>query len=387
MKINLINPPQEELYDPSAYPHLGLLYLGAVLKRAGHKPHYIDLSATGEHKVPKADYHLITVTTPMYTSAMKVIGGIDDGGKIVVGGIHPTICPDDFTSVDYVVRGEAEKSIVDIVEGRVAERIVNCEIVRDLDTLPFPAREIMPIEHLRHLGGVHGDAYRGDGASTTIISSRGCPFHCTFCCKIQQTEFVRYRSALNVKEEVVECQEKYDIHHFRFVDDIFTLNKKRVYELCDALKPLDVYWLTITRADVVDQRMLDKMYGAGCREVALGIESGSQRMLNLMGKRETTQQYLKSIEMIKKAGLKVKCFFMYNFPGETEKDLELTKKFILKAKPDKWTLSRFSPLPGSYIWNHPKEFNLKINKNYDEYWFYPEDGNMLKEFLKSNEWR
>ena len=385
--VNLINPPQEELYDPSAYPHLGLLYLGAVLKKDGFKVRYVDLAEGKDYKIPKADCHLITITTPTYNSAMKVIRGIDDGGRILVGGIHPSVCPNDFDNDITVVKGEAEKSISDILSRRTKEKVIDCEPIKDLDSLPFPARDLIPKEKLRHLGNVHGDSYKGDGAATTIISSRGCPFRCNFCCKIHQTEYARYRSAENVKQEIVECQEKYDIHHFRFVDDIFTLNRKRVYEICRALKPLDVFWMTITRADSVDQNMLNSMFNAGCREVALGIESGSQRVLDLMGKRESPEQFLRAIAMIKDAGMKVKCFFMYGYPGETEHDIELTKKFIKRAKPDKWTVSRFVPLPGSDIWNNPKKYGIKIDKNYDNYWFYSEEDNELKNYLRGSEWR
>lgn len=384
MIANLINPPQTELYDPSAYPQLGLLYLGAVLEKNGIKCKYIDLSDKEDYDVPEADAHLITVVTATYKSALEVTASID--GYKVVGGFHPSIYPKDFKDVDAIVMGEGESIITDIVKNK-REGTFKAEPIQELDSIPFPARHLIPVEKLRNLGGIHGDTYKGDGASTTILSSRGCPYRCSFCSKyLAQTRYFRWRSAKNVRDEIREIQEEYDIHHFRFVDDCFTVNKKRIYELCKMIKPLDVYWLCITRTDMVDRNILTAMYDAGCREIQFGIETGSQRLLDLLNKQTTVQINERACLLAKGIGLKVKVLLMHNIPSETDDDIESTKVFVRRVKPDKWTLSKFVPLPGSEIWNNWEKYGID-KPSLRNLWYYPDEDCELKNWLIEGDWR
>lgn len=392
--MNLINPPQLELYDPSAYPHLGLLYLGAVLKRNGFTCQYVDLSSlepTEDIIVPNADYHLITILTATYQSCKQVLQTINSGFK-VGGGFHASLFPTETLKdlqLDAIVVGEAEEKIVDVLRSKT-KGITHGGIVKNLDKIPFPARELIPLHKLRNLSNIHGNTYKGDGASTTIISSRGCPYNCSFCCKaLPQMRYFRYRSANNVVNELEEVTSTFDIWHFRFVDDIFTVNRRRIYDLCALIRQhqLEIFWLCITRTDAVSLDLLKTMYRAGCREIHYGIESGSQRILNLMSKHTTVENNLKAMDKAKKAGLKVKIFLMYDFPTETQKDIELTKQFVEQSQPDKWTLSQFTLLPGSDVWANPKKYGLPKAKTNPSQWYYSEEDNPLKQWLRSEEWR
>lgn len=395
LRVNLISSPQPQLYEPSAYPMLGLLYLGAVLRDEGFECQYVDLGSVEETEeiiVPDADFHLISILSATYESCKKVIDSIGSGFK-VGGGFHASLFPTETLkdlNLDAVVVGEAEQVITDVLHHK-REGIINGGVIKDLDSLPFPARELIPLYELRNLANIHGDTYKGDGASTTLISSRGCPYRCSFCSKVlPQTRYVRYRSSRNVVDELEEVTSQFDIWHFRFVDDIFTVNRRRVYDLCALIKQrkLEIYWLCITRTDAVTANLLKTMYEAGCREIHFGIESGSQRLLNLMNKQTTIETNLKAIKKTKKAGLKVKTFLMYGFPTETEEDIELTKKFVEEVQPDKWTLSKFTLLPGSDMWQSPEKYGLISNsQTLPEQWYYYEETNPLKEWLRSEKWR
>lgn len=393
MKVNLINPPQPQLYDPSAYPSMGLLYIGAVLQEAGFECEYVDLSSlepTDKIVVPDADFHLLTIVTATLESCKNVVKNIKSGFK-VGGGFHPSLYPTETLKelkLNSVVVGEAEEVITSVLKEKV-RGVTFGDVIKDLNKLPFPARELIPVHKLRVLSNIHGDTYKDDGASTTVLSSRGCCYRCVFCCKaLPQMSHIRYRSAKNVVDELEEVTQKFDIWHFRFIDDLFTINRKRVYDLCSLIKQrnLEIYWLCITRTDAITSDMLKTMHDAGCREIQFGIESGSQRILNLMNKQTTVETNLEAIQKAKDVGLKVKVFLMYGFPSETEEDVELTKKFVVEAQPDKWTLSKFTMLPGSDVYAAAYGLSgVQMSPN-SSHWYYDED-NSLKQWLQSEAWR
>jgi len=383
--VNLINPPAMDLFEPSAYPSLGLLYLAAVLKKAGHKCTYIDFSEgleVNDGVIPDIPQgiNLITVLQATYKSSLDTAKFLRDtgNGPIVIGGSQVSLIPDkavrDFNSYAAVL-GEAENVIVDVVNGNKAG-IVYGGVIEDLDSIPYPDRDILPLSKLRNLSGIHLDRYDNDGAATTMISSRGCPYSCAFCSKSPHTKYFRWRSAKNIIGEMLNIWSEYAINHIRFVDDCFTANTRRVFDLCSLLKPCNFYWLCITRADRVNANLLKEMYAAGCREIHFGIESGSQRILDFMNKGETVEQYVKAISLAKRAGLIVKIFLMEKFPGETSADIELTKEFVRRVQPDKFTLSKFVPLAGSQMsWTGE-----------DYQFFYPEEETELRFWLRSREW-
>lgn len=394
MKVNLISPPQPQLYDPSAYPSLGLLYLGAVLQKAGFECQYVDLSsleATEKITMPPADFHLISILTATYQSCKRVMDTINFGFK-VGGGFHASLFPAETLKdlkLDAVVVGEGEQVIADVLKNKI-KGITFGGVVKDLDSLPFPARELVPLNQLRNFSNVHGDTYKGDGAATTIITSRGCCYRCSFCCKaLPQMRYIRYRSPRNIVDELEQVSSNFDIWHFRFIDDIFTVNRRRIYDLCSLIKQhqLEIFWLCITRTDAVTSDLLKAMYQSGCREIHFGIESGSQRLLDLMNKQTTVETNLKAVEKAKEAGLKVKEFLMYGFPTETEQDLELTKKFVIESQPDKWTVSKFTLFPGSDIWANPEKYGLSSKEANPSQWYYCEEDNPLKQWLRSEVWR
>lgn len=374
-KVCLINPPQTELRVPKAYMPLGLAYLAATLLESGVETEILNLSDVNSLKkveIPDADWYGITCVSATYKPVVELCKFID--GKIVVGGVHPTVEPEQTlkdTGADFVVTGEGDYVFRDLVSGRIEPkcRILDGGVIEDLDSLPFPARHLFPYDEVVNSDGILG-CDKGIAASS-IITARGCPYRCSFCVKGHEMfSRFRYRSAENIREEISLLVEDYGVQHVRILDDTFTLIKKRVLDICAEIKNLGITWASITRADHVDDEMLHSMKKAGCIEVNIGVETGSRRLLKLMNKNETIETYIKASEKIKKAGLLLKPFFIYDFPTETREDREETLKLIRKIKPDKFTLSKFTLLPGSDMWAHPEKYGIvKTHQSY----FYPDE--------------
>lgn len=374
-KVVLINPPQTELHQPTAYIPLGLGYIAAVLEQSGVQVEILNLADIPIEKVkrrmiPQADLYGITCPSALLENVIKIVHLLN--GEAVIGGVHATIFPEETSELtkSRVIAGEAEYAFRDVVLSHHSKpwRFFDCGVIPVLDDLPFPARHLFPEKSVVDMTGIHG-CEKGVRA-TTVITSRGCPFRCAFCVK-GHPMFSQYRerSPDNITAEILHLQQHYGIQHIRFVDDIFTFNPNRINRLCSKIQGLGVTFSCITRADCLNEEIVGNLKKAGCAEIHIGVETGSLRLLKAMNKSETTAVYHKAIQLIKKHGIKAKVYLMVNFPTETEKDIELTKAFLKKAKPDKFTLSNFTLLPGSDVANNPQRYGLSPG-NAGSQWFY-----------------
>lgn len=377
MNISLINPPQTELREPTSYIPLGLAYIASALLKEGFegfdnvrvdnlagKDYNIDYNIDNKKdgnidyniddiKIDFADIFAITCMSAGLKGVGRVVHHIRERypeSKIILGGPHPTVSPNDVYQEfepDLLIRGEAESVVRDFDNiGFGFRGIHDAGIITDLDSLPFPARRLFDYNNVVCTSGIHG-CEKGI-RSSTLITSRGCPYSCRFCCrKHPMYSKYRYRSAENVRDELISLREDYGIEHVRFVDDCFTLINNRVEKICKYTKELDMTFMCITRADTCDIGLLKTLKYGGCTIVDIGVESGSDRLLAKMNKRETIDQMKQCILDAKNIGLKTKVFLQYNLPGETEDDIQKTMNFLKDVKPDYYTLSRYTPLPGS----------------------------------------
>ena len=192
------------------------------------------------------------------------------------------------------------------------------------------------------------------------MMSRGCPFSCRFCAVMQKR--VQYRSGKSVEEELNHLKTKYQIGGFAVVDDNFVVNKKRVIEICNSIKDLNLKWSALSRVDTVDYELLENMQNSGCIELKFGVESGSERILSAMGKNISCSQIRNAITLTKSLGIMVKVFLVHGFPGEnmssTNETIRLLKE--ISHMVTRVSLFRFVPLPGSFVFNNAKMFNLNI---------------------------
>ena len=381
MQIVLVSPKWHQMVN--SYPPLGLGYLAAVLEREGHTVSIHDLGldpkSTLEDDVRRIaaetpDLIGITAMTNNYQSAVELIEQLCEtiACPIVMGGPHATLFPDQVLTqaqVDYVVLGEGEETLRELVQSlanqgarpaldslqairglafEIEDRVIQTPprpLIRDLDALPFPAR------HLFELDRYPLFANNGE-RMVTLLSSRGCPFNCSYCFKGIVGRTYRQRSPGNVLAEIEHLVERYGYRHFYFVDDLFTLDQKRLTALAEGIiaAGLDIRWQCLARVDRVNPELLKLMYRAGCREIHYGIESGVPEMLDRIGKQITLEGVRQAVAWTAAAGISAKGYFMLGLPGDTEETIERTIRFAAELELDQAMFSITTPFPGTRLW-------------------------------------
>jgi len=395
MKVCLISPPYNSAVKSAigtTSPPLGLAYLASVLRKH-HEVKIIDANILDynfedvrrELKNFYPDVVGITSVTPSVPQAFataKIAKEVRKDCTVVMGGSHVTFLPEESLKeceyVDIVVRGEGEKTVEELmktierggslkkVKGitfRNRTEMVSTEprsFIKNIDEIPFPSRDLLPIYKYRAYGVVY----------TTMLTSRGCPFGCSFCASSRLFgKFWRGRSAENVLEEMRIIYEKYKIKNIEFVDDTFTLNKKRVEEICDGMikEGWDITWGTSSRVDVITKKLAEKMKKAGCWILFLGIESGCQTILNEVGKRITLKQVKKAVKALKDAGIQVLGSFILGFPGETIGMIEKTISFAKKLNLDWAEFSILTPYPGTPLFDYAVRNDLLLTRDWSKF--------------------
>lgn len=367
-EIILINPPSPFLINQKSFPPLGILYLAAVLEKNNIPVKVVDLASCEDNLELVLDNYMgsplygITSSTPQYPYAKKIkdiIRSKKQNTKIIIGGSHPSSLPNKCLEdgFDCVVVGEGENAIVDIAEAIRKKRglpsLMQLSYLSDLDSLPFPARHLLPIKSYGY------DIGQQDYA-TTIITSRGCAFNCVFCSKDVWQRSVRFNSIDYVIEELKSVVSDYGIKQFLFLDDVINLRKDRIINLCLKLKHLGIKWRCYARADFNAKEVLLAMKEAGCVEIGVGVESGSQKILDTVAKGCTVEKNTSFVRDCKEAGILVNAFIMIGLPGETYETIEATKRWMEEAHPDKFGFNIFMPYAGTPVYNNLQNYDLII---------------------------
>jgi len=364
----LVALPNPVLSNPKMYFPLGILYLAAVAKKEGYSVEIADMR-DGEKVMPEAAFYGFSCTTPEINKAKELAKKVK--GTTIVGGPHPTLMPQDcMLDFDYVVQGEGEYILLDILRKKPMMKLNRANRIIDLDKIPYPAWDM--VEEPFSLELFPGERYGKGQLATTITASRGCPFKCSFCGNMLSTP-VRYRSARNILGELEELKKR-GVRHFRFEDDNFTLHPN-FKNLCLGLKDIGIRWKCHTRSQIVRLDEMEQMKWAGCEEVGLGVESADDNVLKINNKKETCKDHVRAVEIIHRAGLRAKTYFIAGLPGETDSTLKINKSFFGAVKPDKWTLSTFTPYPGCAIYNDPEKFGVKIlDWDFNKWWNFVDRG-------------
>jgi radical SAM superfamily enzyme YgiQ (UPF0313 family) len=272
------------------------------------------------------------------------------------------------------VRGEGEETIVELakqtslndikgISFRKDNQIIKTaarQFIQNLDALPKPAYKYLPMKK-----------YNITGRNLLpIISSRGCPFQCPFCVATQMfgAQF-RARSPKNVLDELEWLRDEYGAEGIAFQDDTLTFDKKRTVDICDGIieRKINLPWGCGTRADVVTKEVLDKMSKAHCNETMFGVESGCQRMRDVLKKRVSTEQIEKAIKWTKEAGIFVTVSVILGYPGETKETLQETLDFVRRVEPDDVWLCHATPYPGTCLRELVKSNGWKMSENWELY--------------------
>ncbi|HEY5275890.1 MAG TPA: radical SAM protein [Coriobacteriia bacterium] len=369
------------------FPPLGPAYVAANLREAGHAVQLLDCSFLHREEALRqaltADaevvgvYCMATMTEDCQWFAERLRGHCK---LLVAGGPLPTCDPGAFLEhFDVVVRGEGEQTMRELlsaheagsdlaaVPGVVTRAAADAHasgadargsggagaaapprpFATDLDAIPFPARDLLPNEEYIRFG-----KQKYGFSITTVMSTRGCPYACDFCSNVVFGESYRERSAENVVDEI-EAALGLGYDRISFADDVFTLNARRVLDICAEIdrRGLRFAWECLGRVDTFDHATALAMKQAGCFRIFFGIESGNDRILKLMNKQITTGQAREAVESAHRAGLEVGAFFILCYPGETDDTVLETLRFATTLPLDYLGLTMPYPLPGTTLFD------------------------------------
>lgn len=379
MNILLVNPPVGFGYYSMGLsrPPLGLAYIAALLTDS-HDLRIVDfnIQKPGWKRYPFEGFDVVGISadTARYTVAMKIARRAKAAGAtVVLGGPHVSFFDEDALrsgAVDYVIRNEGEHSFrslvrhlsgeipLDEVTGLsciVGEKIMRtppAPFIVDLDSLPMPARELLPLRRYKE---------KIDGRPmTTIITSRGCPFNCNFCSS-SQFSGVRWRprSVDAVMAEIDLVYRKYDYRAINFIDDNFTLNPKRAIEIAERIIAggYDLYWEAMSHVETVVKHpeMIETMARAGLRWMFLGFESGSQEILNEYGKKSSLEDARRAVDILHANGVKIIGAFILGALGDSDRTMRETIALAKSLNPSRAQFSLLTPYPGTKLFERVKE--------------------------------
>jgi len=400
MRVLLVNPKSSLPIDTRVSPSLGLAYLAAVSERRGdevriHDGDIEDVRIQEIARQFKPDLIGITANTTQVMSAWKeaaLIKEVAGDAPIVLGGPHPTVLPHESAAlpqIDLVARGEGEATWEELSErladGKDWRGVAGLtyrhddEIIDepdrgtlDLSQLPRPAYHLFNMDRYTNLQPATD---RVDGFSFPIMTSRGCPYRCSYCSQIMERRW-RMRSAEDVVSEWEWLVRDLGAAEIGVLDDSFNINRKRVLEICDLLierKLTHVPWIMINgiRANLADEEMLGKMRMAGCIRTAFGVESGNQEILDsVIHKQLTLEQVRSAFAAAKAVGMETIGFFMVGMPGETEQTMEETIQFACELDPLVANFSIATPFPGTEMYDTVKQNGRILADNWDDFVFF-----------------
>jgi anaerobic magnesium-protoporphyrin IX monomethyl ester cyclase len=417
MRVCLINPPRihpKSWGKPNVFQPTGIAYVAALLERQ-HKVRIIDAAAEGWRnleQIPGTKYLLLVGlknkaiedrirrwspdvvgvhipfsgwVNPAFEVA-SLVKSIDRNIITVVDGQHPSARPLDclaHSNIDFVVIGEPEQTIFELIgvleQGNMhglkrvrgiafiknEERVITPPrpAIQELDSLPFPARHLLPMG--TYFAVVKENPLRGEIRKpwASMITSRGCPYNCVFCTihNVMGRKW-RGRSPENVVDEIEQLIHTYHIEQLDFSDENMTLDKKRMETICDLIveRGLDIEWYTPNgvRADTLDENLLTKMRKSGCKKIRIAPESGVQRIVDqIIKKNLNLKEVEKAVVLSKKVGIKVGCFFVIGLIGETKEDIKETINYAYKLRQlgaDRFYFSIATPMYGTELYEQAK---------------------------------
>lgn len=399
MKVLFVNPPQtasKYKFMGVIAPPLGIAYMAGVLQENHIDVEILDASAEDmdfkdvekELLKRKPDLVALTALTPTIGRALETAQVVKEtlpDSIVVMGGYHPTfnfIETLEDENVDIVIRGEGEYIMLNLVQAlenqsslhdvkgivfedkNSKEIVVNPEapLIQDLDELPFPALNLLPMKKYRLLDM--------DTHMTTMITTRGCPMQCSFCSSAaMHGKKIRERSVENIVDEIEYLKTNYDIDTIAFMDDTFTLKKRKVMAICDEIlkRNIEIMWGCTSRVDTLDEKLLKKMKEAGCITIFIGVESADQQQLDNMCKNTTIAKIENAFKIAHKLKIRTIASVALGMPGDTKEIMNKTVKFVHKLKPNYAIYSLATPYPGTRFYKEAFEKNLIKIKDWSKY--------------------
>lgn len=398
MRIAFIGPKWNEMVN--AYPPLGLGYLAAVAEQDGHECRIFDFGLRPKRPLAeevqdvigfRPDLVAFTSMTTSYASVEESAAMLKEatGVTTIIGGPHATSLPLETLAnpdLDYLVYGGGEYIFRDFLRemavggdnwGEIQglwykkgdELISGGErpAIKDLDALPFPARHLFELDKY--------PLYAPNGEPMlTVLSSRGCPWNCSFCFKGIVGRTYHQRSPENITAELQHIVETYGVRNFYFIDDLFTIDVKRLNAIMDHFieRKMDVRWRCLARVDRVNPDLLKKMQAAGCRQIHYGIESGNDEVLKRTAKHINLNQVREAVKWTDEAGIHSKGYFILGLPGDTIETMQETIEFAASLDLSEAMFSIATPMPGTQLWDEllRKRPETKYDADFTKSYYY-----------------
>ena len=390
MRVTLVHPagfnfvPGQPDFSVLAnrMPPIGIMQLASWLEKFGHQvqlhdclgPYAPPTIAENAEIVLAGDPEMVgfSATTSGFMDAVEIATYIRErrpGIRIAFGNVHVSSLGapilEHFPEIDYLIIGEGEGAMLDLADGKPLKAIGNLiyrddsgrtrinprrDRILDLDELPFPAYEkLAGFPNAYHLPLFAYEKRYG----ATMITSRGCPYTCSFCDRTVFERLYKTNSAQYTYDHMKYLRDRFGVHHINMYDDLFTAKKQRVMDLCDLLieKPLGIQWNCAIRTGHTSDEMLAKLKQAGVLMVSMGIESADPAMMERHKAGVTLAAVQDTVRQIHAAGMRAKGLFIFGMPGETPETVRTTSDFILSLELDEMNMTKFSPLHGAPIWD------------------------------------
>jgi len=383
MKVALIYPRFKTVLAGGLEEPLGILYIASVLRGAGHDVHLVDLTFAKsldvlDDALDGADWIGISSSSALFGKVVEVLGYVKKlapGTPTVIGGPHATIATEDALGVgfDYAFLGEAESTVVEFTELLGRDRARECpgiawledgvvrtsdraDFISDIDTIPFPARDLIDYSDYPTIG---------------IMGSRGCPFQCVYCQPTLERLFgkhVRGRSPESLVDEIEQALSIAGDKDVVFRDDTLTLFSVDWFaRFRDELlrRGIEIRWQANSRVDTVTYDKLKMMHESGCWQIAFGVESGSPEVLKFYNKHTEPAQTERAFRWCHELGILPHAYVMLGAPDETVEELQMTYDLVKRIKPRSWCVYTATPLPGTYMYELAEERGLLSIEGYD----------------------
>lgn len=359
-------------------PPLGIMSIAAYIrKHTAHQVEILDCQVEEltyeqvEKEIGRRSPDILGITAMTFTlmdviKTAKIAKKVNPAVKVVLGGPHVNIYPEETLrtkEIDFLIMGEGEESFRDLVENinaldyykkikglvfRENDQVINngvAPLISSLDDLPFSARDLTPFKR-------YFSVLAENPPITTMFTSRGCPYKCLFCDRPHLGKNFRAHSAEYVVLEMEKCK-KMGINEIMIYDDTFTVDRQRVVDICKKIidNELNIVWDVRARVNTVDEKLLNLMARAGCKRIHYGVESGTQKILNVLRKGITLEMVEKAFALSKKVGIQTLGYFIIGSPEETRADIQKTIKFIKKISPDYIHVSIMTPFPATDLYS------------------------------------
>ena len=364
MNITLIHPTSPFLLNQAVFPPLGILYLASYLKQHGHGVKCVDLGLNPEFKaeigvLAESEIVGVSFTSAQRFEAFTIAKTLSAAGKVVIaGGAHATHAPQDCLDAGFnvAIKGEGEIPLLYFMNNPHVRGILEGEDFTNINSQLFPDRDLLPIRDYK---------YTLDGELCTVLmSSRGCPFHCSFCARV--TKHYRCQHAFRTVSEMLHLREHYGYKALMFFDDVFTLDKERLQDIARLLDTSGENGKfkirCFSRTNLLSPETVWLLQKIGVVEVGLGVESGSNTILSQNLKGTTTSLNTRAVKLLQLHGIRAKAFLIVGLPGETEETVRETEQWIKEAQPDDIDVSVLQPYPGSSLFDDPAAWGIEFDK-------------------------